>query len=490
MSDEHVAGAQEFIALNQDDEQQLTDTGMGHRFVDTVGRVTRYAVDIGRWYTWEEQRWAKDSKQSLRAFALTQAAIRSMRETVLNWDDENGGRQQGLRTVNTFESEKKRRAILGVASADPRIQVSEEDFDQSINEIVTPSGVVDLDTGEIRPGRPEDMNSRCTTVPYDPNARSGLLDNFLKTFLPDEEDQAFVFAVLGHALRVGNRSRTLPIFWGDTTSGKSQLFAALHKVLGSYICTVGSSVFRGNLDDKPRPDLVNAMFTRIAYATEASKAWALHADQVKRLTGGDVLPYRDLFEGVVNKLPRFTPMIVTNVMPRISNADGPTKRRILVMHFDKSLSSTVENPKYKEEFLASEECLRAILARLVDGARSRMLDDPTKIPTKYVMATMNARGDVDHTDEFLEWMTDEGYLLEAPEGTPASSCVTTGYIHSFYSHWLKKYGDDVDRKDALSAKGLNASLKEKGWQSTRSAGTRWVGKQLTPNVPTWIALTG
>lgn len=337
----------DIIALNSHDDEQITDLGMSLVLVGTFGHLIRYAVDTGKWFVWTGGRWEEDSEQNVKVFGLTQAAIREMRDRVLTWDDESGARQRGLQQVNGYEGVKKRTAVITTCAADPRVQVHEEDFDARLNEIVAGDKVINLDTLDARRGAPSDMNARSCGVDYDPRARSPLLDQYLETFIPEPEDQRFIFALLGNALRVGNRSRTFPIFWGDSTSGKSQLFAALHRALGSYICTVGSGVFRGNLDDKPRPDLVAAMYTRIAYASEASKSWALHADQIKRLTGGDALPYRNLYRGVVNKIPRFTPMLVTNVMPRITGADAPTKRRIVVIHFDRSLDPRKEDPLIK-----------------------------------------------------------------------------------------------------------------------------------------------
>lgn len=477
----------EIIALNEDDEQQITDLGMSLLLVGTFGHLIRYAVDTGKWFIWTGGRWEEDSEQNVKVFALTQAAIRAKREEVLTWDDENNARQRGLQQVTSFEGVKKRTAIITTTAADPRVQVYEEDFDAALNEIVAGDRVINLDTLEVRRGQPSDMNARSCGVSYDAGATSPLLDQYLETFLPEPEDQRFVFALLGNALRVGNRSRTLPIFWGDSTSGKSQLFAALHKALGSYICTVSSSIFRGNLDDKPRPDLVAAMYTRIAYASEASKSWALHADQIKRLTGGDALPYRNLYRGVVNKIPRFTPMLVTNVMPRITGADGPTKRRIIVVHFDQSLDPEREDPRIKERFLTDERTLQALLARVVAGAADDILQDITRVPKRFTLATMSARGDVDHTDEFITWIKEEGYLTTV-EGVAASQCVKASDLHALYTHWLRKYGDDIDKKDTLSLKALNTALREKGWESALSAGTRWVGQKLAENLPLWVRM--
>lgn len=468
------------LARQDRDEFQYTDTGNARVYVNMMRELVRYVVDTGQWLVWNGTCWEPDIRR--KTYALTQNVVEARRREATEIEDEQA-RQRTLNIVTSFEGVKKRQAMLDIAATDGRLQLESEDLDRDPHQLVCPNGVVDLDTGRLRSGQPKDLNSRQTGVPYDPEvATSELLDEYLKTFLPAREDQRFVFAVLGNALHGGNARRTLPIFWGDTTSGKSQLFTALHKILGSYICTIGSSVFRGNLDDKPRPDLVMAMFTRIAWASEAARGWKLHADQVKRLTGGEPLPYRDLFSRVVNKIPRFTPMIVTNEIPEVSGVDTATQRRVLVVHFDKTLSTEQEDPRKKDAFLRDPRTLQAVLTRLVRGARDPIIDEP---PARFLLATMDARSNMDHTDEFLAWATENAYLVEQgdPVTESASSFIKADQVHALYVYWIKKHGDAVDRQSALNIKALSAALRTKGWASKPSAGTRWLGWKLGAAAP-------
>ncbi len=492
VGDGKVPGVEALIAENEfTDGDQITDTTSGRRFVDMHGKVVRYAVDTGHWFVWSDVgHWQEEDVKTLRVFALTQRVITRLREEALEIDDD-AVRRRTLTLVTAQESVRKRRDVLHAAAADPRIQLHEEDFDAVPHELTVQNGVVDLNTGTLRSARPGDLAARCCRTRLVPTAtETGYapeLDLFMETFLPNPAHQRFVFALLGDSLRGGNQRRLLPIFWGPTTTGKSQLWEALHHLLDGYACTIGSGVFRGNLDDKPRPDLVHAMFTRVAYASEAAKNWALHADQVKRLTGGDALPYRNLFEGVVNRKPRFTPFIVANEFPRITGADVATKRRVLAIRFERSLSPGDEDPSVKERFLADPRTYEGLLARLVAGARDDIMNYPENWPEEYTLATMAARANIDHTEEFVEWARDEG-LLVFEENLPGTACVKASVLHSIYTYWLKKHGTDVEHKDRLGIKDFGQALRDKGWQSVKSAGVRWVGWRTPETLPMWISI--
>jgi P4 family phage/plasmid primase-like protien len=479
-----VPSVDAFLRRSQDQPERLTEMSFGQYMVDRFGEVIRYvpgAQGRGLWYVWTGNHWVQDEH---RAVGLVRATIQLKMDEMLERSTETADRGEIAEEINRWETMARANAIMRSASLDLRVRVQEEDFDAQPNLLVCMNGTVDLETGVLRRSQPKDLNSRCTAVDYVPEARSDLLDQFLETFLPDPLDQRFVFAILGNALRGGNGRRMFPIIWGDSTSGKSQLFAALHRLAGTYICTIGPGVFRGNLDDKPRPDLVMAMYTRLAYAMEASKSWALHADQIKRLTGEDTLPYRNLYAGIVNVTPRFTPILVTNVMPRITNVDAPTRRRTLVIHFDKSLPVGQEDPSIRKRFIEDPATLRALLSRLVAGARDPIIETP---PSRFVLATMDASNAMDHIAEFLAWAKDEGFIQQVNPDGAAYKMLRTRELYNLHKHWLVAYGDKDDKNGILSERSFNeAMLVGYGWEKKISAGTRWLGWSLSDDLPVAI----
>lgn len=478
----------QILAANATDDILLTDRGNGRRFAEMYQSIVRYVVNKDEWIVRVGSHWEVDHSKLL-VFGLTAGVTRAIREEALSTPTEDeDARQRMLDYATKTESEAFRLRMISSAREHPELVVHEDDLDARLNDISTPGGIVNLLTGEIRKAEGDDLCTRHTTVAYDPDATSPLLDEYLETFMPDPDDQTVLFALLGTILRGGNPARLFPIIIGGTTSGKSQLISALDRLLGGYICTINASVFRGNLDDKPRPDLVRAMHHRIAYAVEASKIWELHADQVKRITGGDAVPYRDLYSQSVEKIPRFTPLIVTNEMPRVKGADPAFKRRMLTVRFDKTLPPELEDASVKERFIGDEGCLKALLARIVEGARSPLLRDGVKwtlMPTKYAEDTAESFGQLDHVEEFIEWMRDRELLVNAEPGTPTSHCVKANELHEWYNVWLKKHGSKQDKNEALNLTEFGRALVDRGWTRKTSGGVRWVGLKLAQPVSLW-----
>ena len=468
--------------IQNSEDYSLSDAGMAMYMVEQLQDRIRFVTDDNRWLWWNEQVWEPDTPSQSRMIGAALMAIRLKRVEIMSWDDEGDQRTNALQVLTRFESLGKLKAMIEIARTVSTVQVDADALDAQAHLICVKNGMVDLNTGVLREHDPAALCTRMIPYDYDDRAakESPLLKQYLETFVPVDEDQRFVFAVLGDSLHMGNKRRWLPIFWGGTTSGKSQLFGALHKLLGPYICTIGSGVFRANLDDKPRPDLVMAMYTRVAYAQEASKAWALHADQIKRLTGNDTLPYRNLYSGMVNKTPRFTPLLVTNEMPRITNADEALKRRILAIHFDQTVSVEREDPTIRERFITDEGVMKGLLALLVAGARDPIISEP---PERFILATMRAREGMDHVDEFLEWMKEDGWVVDVPDNTPGTQCVKAKDLYRVYTNWVKTYADTVDKRDVLGLMQFNQALTQREWIAGASAGKRWLGKAWISPVP-------
>jgi hypothetical protein len=110
------------------------------------------------------------------------------------------------------------------------------------------------------------------------------------------------------------------------------------------------------------------------------------------------------------------------------------------------------------------------------------------IPSKFALDTITAFGQMDNIDEFLMWIRDEQELIEADDDLPVSHYAKVSALHAWYTHWISKHGDKMDKSEALNLTKFNAALRDRGWQSADSSGTRWVGKRLLNEKPSLFVL--
>jgi phage/plasmid-associated DNA primase len=263
---------------------------------------------------------------------------------------------------------------------------------------------------------------------------------------------------------------------GPTTTGKSQLASALERTLGDYAGIGGPSLFRGNLDDKPRPDLLRVMNCRVALCEEAGHAWQLHEDKVKQVTGGGTMQARRMRSDVfLERVPEFTPVVVANSVPRVKGSDLAVYQRLVVVRFDQRPAR--EDVHKRERFLEDEGVQRALLRRLVEGCfRAQQVGaSADDLPHEFQLERAAAFDDLDDVSQVLRQMQEHGLLLYDPS-LAAQQSARTKEFHLAYLDFLKKHGDADAWRERAGLKQFSQRLGQlPGFERDRSDGSRWTG---------------
>lgn len=373
---------------------------------------------------------------------------------------------------------------------------ADEKFDNRLDIITTPSQVLELSkTGvTVRGLHTLDMVTLSTAVEYRPEMlhegaqMPELLAEYFDTFIPSEKKRRLIFKALGSALLGGNPGRLLLMMIGKSTTGKTQLVEAVRAAMGTYAGVGNPSMFRGNLDDKPRPDVISVLKKRMVFLAEASKNWELHGDRVKAITGGDAIKVRRMrADEFLEVVPHFTPVFYANEMPRVSGADQALKRRMLVVDFD--IQPEKEDPTIKQRFLADESVREYLFAMLVRGCVEAMNEGLEDVKDEFAALTVKSFDQTTHLGEFMEWLSDSDQLqvLDAvalEEYGAKTSSVKAKTFHERYMYWVQAHGNKQDKGDALNYREFNAQLRENyGWVGQNlNGGVRWIGKRLTDYV--------
>lgn len=324
-------------------------------------------------------------------------------------------RSEAAGNLNTMES------ALKVSHALPGERVDLRHFDTNVLTLGVKNGVLDLATWKkdgsdiLREGSSKDLILNNTGVAYEENATHELWDDYLDTFLPDLSYRRFVRKVMGYALMGGNPQRLMIFLHGPTSTGKTTIEKALLAATGEYTATVApNALFRERQDAGPAPEVLAALPRRIVFSSEVSGRNHLHADVIKRLTGGDEIAARALYSNeVVVRRPMFTPVIATNTSPTIRDGDAALWRRLLVLPFDTQVPPTsIVNTQIEDVPAAAT----AVLAWLIEGWKDYLVEglDPRSWPAIVQVRQQEFIGFTSDFQRFLSQKTSfaEGEFIE------------------------------------------------------------------------------
>ncbi len=158
-----------------------------------------------------------------------------------------------------------------------------------------PNGVVDLRTGELRPGRREDRITMQTAVPYDPEATCPRWKQFLvEIFADDEELIGFVQRAVGYSITGITSEQCLLVLYGTGANGKGTLTITLKFVLGDYAWNMPFSTIEMRNRAAIPNDLAALVGRRFVMASETNDGARLNEARVKALTGCDPITARFL----------------------------------------------------------------------------------------------------------------------------------------------------------------------------------------------------
>lgn len=215
------------------------------------------------------------------------------------------------------------------------------------------NGVYDLELDSFRDGRPEDMISISTGNFYHEYDEEDEVINemfeFMEQLFPEEDLRTYVWHMLAASLYGGNDLEQFWFFTGAGGNGKSKLIELMEMAFGQYTVTFPSQMLT---QARPQanaatPAMHRAVHSRFGTFQELEEQSKLNIAYFKAITGGDKLPVRGLYEGMMDFKPKFQLVICCNHLPKLPPDDVACWRRIQVVPFK---SSFVSNPDPDDPF--------------------------------------------------------------------------------------------------------------------------------------------
>jgi len=246
------------------------------------------------------------------------------------------------------------------------------------------NGVIDLKTGNFRPGDPQDYIKRVCPTKFegiDPQkVPCQTWINFLyDVFNGDSEIVEYIQRLLGYGITGLTTEDIYPILWGPKgRNGKSTLLETIKFVLGDLAYKTPAALFiqqnQQQSSNAPNAELAAFQGARIVWGSETNEGDRLDVCKIKELTGSDTISCRPPYaKDQIQFKPTHLLLLLTNQRPKVPANDQAIWRRIHLIQFHISFVHDPDpaKPNERKIDLKLSERLKAeapgILAWLIRG---------------------------------------------------------------------------------------------------------------------------
>ena len=315
---------------------KLTEAGDAEHFARLVDGRFVYDHQRRQWFAYGRHHWGADLTGR-----VVQEAIESMRRRqadalkVINEEERKRSMQWALRG----ESEARIRHMLDLASSHPRLAIEGTEWDQDAWVLGVTNGIIDLRTGDLRPGRPDDLVTLVAAVPYNPEARCPRWESFILDICnKDTHLASFLQQSIGYALTGVTTEQVFWILFGLGANGKSTFLETITRhVIPDHSWTMSFPVhtWSESLSEYQRAELVGR---RLVIAKESEQEKRLNTEFVKSLTGSDTINARHPYGRPFQFVPAAKFILACNHQPIIRDDTHGMWRRVRLVPFTRTFA--------------------------------------------------------------------------------------------------------------------------------------------------------
>jgi putative DNA primase/helicase len=441
-----------------------TDAGNAEMFADLSKDDLRYDHKQGQWLVWRGNWWSEDKEGEITRRAKAVARLRAEQAQGLAEDDKN----KKLEAKWALESEMRPRleAMLKLATSEKPLSDSGEGWDADPMLLGVTNGVIDLQTGTLRDGRPEDKITLHTEIPFQSSTQCPRWVQFLEEIFDGDRDLVeYTQRAVGYCLTGDTREQCLFLCHGSGANGKSTFLEAVRYMLGGYEYNLPFSAFELDKRSSIPNDLAPLPGKRFVTAIETNENAQLNEGRIKLLTGCDPISARYLRREFFSFVPVAKYWLAFNNAPAVTDDSHGFWRRIRLIPFLKQFDDTTAD----RDLLAKLKVeAPGILAWAVRGClewQRRGLGMPPAIKE----ATEEYRQENDPLADFIE---DRCVVA-------LGAVVSAANLWQEYRHWERENATGAP----LNRRRFSRRLEVRGFQKTRQGHDRtwvWLGIALKP----------
>jgi putative DNA primase/helicase len=435
----------------------FSEEALALRFSRKYASELRYVAGWGRWMCWDGTRWREDD--TLAVFDRCRAICRRASAECGDAKERAAVKIAAAQTVAAIER---------LARADRRHAAMGEQWDADPWVLNTPTGVVNLRTGEIGRHCFDHYITRITSA--SPSGDCPLWQRFLERVTGgDVELQSFLQRMAGYFLTGSTREHALFFLYGTGANGKSVFLSAISSLLADYARTASIASFTASATEQHPTDLAGLRGARLVTATETEDGARWAESRIKTLTGGDRISARFMRCDFFDFTPLFKLVIAGNHKPGLRSVDEAIRRRLHLVPFTVTIPREERDPDLIEKFRSE---LPGILSWAIRGClawQKEGLNPPAVVRD----ATAEY---LDSEDAIGRWLEDR-CLIDARPWTAAKT------LFASWQEWCLETGEREG-----SQKHFAQQLEARGYQrhrTNRAKGFIGIGvrEDMVPDVP-------
>jgi putative DNA primase/helicase len=243
-------------------------------------------------------------------------------------------RQEEAKWALHSESLPRLEAMLKLARSEKLLADDGRNWDSDPWLLGVANGVVDLRTGNLRPGTPEDRITLHTDISFDPDAQCPRWIRFqAEVFDDDSELIAYVRRAVGYSLTGETSEQSFFCNHGDGANGKTTFLNAVRHVFGDYASNLPFSAFELTARSAISNDVATLPGKRFVTAIETDESARLNEARIKALTGGDLITARRLYGEYFTFKPLAKFWLAFNHRPLVSDDSHGFWRRVHLIPF-------------------------------------------------------------------------------------------------------------------------------------------------------------
>jgi len=425
--------------------------GLGERWRDEA----RYVEVWKRWMLFEGVLWRQDDR--LGHMTRARAYLREVAARI------GATQKDAAKQLRKEETVKK---VLSLARSNPNQAATVEQWDADPWLLGTPGGVVDLRTGELRPGRPTDYITKATAcAPARIGTPAPLFERFLARVTDGRVDlQDYLQRFFGSALTGDVRDHVLPFAYGVGSNGKSVLLNTISGLMNEYAVTIATEMLMVSHNDRHPEELARLRGVRLAVGSETEEGTRWAEARIKRLTGGDPITARYMRQNTFEFRPTFKLLISGNRRPSLGAVDEAIRRRVHLLPFDVIIPPEERDLGLTEKLKAEWP---AILRWCIEGC--------LKWQTEGLRPPESVRS---ATDDYLESEDAIALWLEESFTRDPNGWASNETLFASWAKWAQRTGEAVG-----SQKRLTGALKERKFAPGRKGGDRGFGGLRVKEAP-------